>query len=487
MSLKTILIHIAVIFITFSTFAQKSSLSKKNAKRTKTKDKSTFYKNNASGDENTQKHYNLKSPKFDASKNTTKVDISKAKKKKSSAEMNSNTGDIAPKIEWMRDYPGNSPDIMQDDKLRQTRRKHASETINSGDVYKNPAKNRAVTVGKYGAPIPVNSQDDIPKTKRTNKQRELSGSATGDLEGYYERQLATRKRKGKEAGNFNWTTPTDYVKDDLNREKTSDKEMGANSGDLEGYYERQLATRKRKGQEAGSFTWTTPTDYVKDDLNKEKTSDKEMGANSGDLEGYYERQLATRKRKGKEAGSFTWVTKTDYIKDDIAKQKALDKEIYNNTGDIIGGYIEKRNRERENNKKIISYVGNIDYEKIKKRSRETDALQHSFTGDILSKSVKAKKNDIRTRTRQMTSHEGDRVVASRKKGMHPSSVYLGGKNKESLAEKEKYRKKMVKKARRDKGIEDPEYFKKPVPKPKYDEKEWEIWELKSRPAEYFTK
>jgi hypothetical protein len=61
--------------------------------------------------------------------------------------------------------------------------------------------------------------------------------------------------------------------------------------------------------------------------------------------------------------------------------------------------------------------------------------------------------------------------------MHPSSVYRGGKVKNSYAAKERFRKRMLKKYGRNDDAETPNYMKKKQKdgKPKYDKREAEIW------------
>jgi hypothetical protein len=75
----------------------------------------------------------------------------------------------------------------------------------------------------------------------------------------------------------------------------------------------------------------------------------------------------------------------------------------------------------------------------------------------------------------MANYEGDIIIRRKKQGMHPSSVWKGGKMKNSYKAKEKYRKRMLKKYGRNEGIEVPNYQKQKVKKPKVDKKESEIW------------
>jgi hypothetical protein len=63
------------------------------------------------------------------------------------------------------------------------------------------------------------------------------------------------------------------------------------------------------------------------------------------------------------------------------------------------------------------------------------------------------------------------------KGSHPSAAWRGGKVKNSYQQKEKYRKRMIKRIGRNKNNLQPNYLRKKnrEEKPTYDTRESEIW------------
>lgn len=138
----------------------------------------------------------------------------------------------------------------------------------------------------------------------------------------------------------------------------------------------------------------------------------------------------------------------------------------------------KREIDHKEMKKVANYSGDIPANFLAKRAkhrREMDKKLANYRGDITVRSLMQRDKKIRKKGKDMANYQGDIIVHKRKKGMHPSSVYRGGKIRNSYQQKEKYRKKMLKKYGRNPGIEDPNYLKKKEARPKYDKRESEIW------------
>ncbi|HEY8400303.1 MAG TPA: hypothetical protein VIK89_03520, partial [Cytophagaceae bacterium] len=171
-------------------------------------------------------------------------------------------------------------------------------------------------------------------------------------------------------------------------------------------------------------------------------------------------------------------------------QRKTSKKISKYQGDIIptesrmegprnsDAYVIAREIDRKKEKQIAKYQGDLPNNYLQKRAkyrREQDKKLANYQGDILVRTLKQRDKQIRKKGKAMANYQGDIIVRKKKEGMHPSSVYRGGKVKNSYTAKEKYRKRMLKKYGRNQGIEDPNYMKKKYKKPKHDKRESEIW------------
>ena len=96
----------------------------------------------------------------------------------------------------------------------------------------------------------------------------------------------------------------------------------------------------------------------------------------------------------------------------------------------------------------------------------------AYTHTSLSAEKKEKRLSKRSQAR--ANYQGDVKLAKGEKDMHPSASYLEGKKKKSFADKEKLRKKELKKSRTRNGGQ-PKVFTEKRKKPKYDTRESEIW------------
>jgi hypothetical protein len=101
----------------------------------------------------------------------------------------------------------------------------------------------------------------------------------------------------------------------------------------------------------------------------------------------------------------------------------------------------------------------------------------AYKGNGLVKSDYKKRKDARKKSKQISRYRGDLLVKKMPKGAHPSSVWRGGKVKNSYQQKEKYRQRMMKRIGRNKNNLQPNYLRKKnrEEKPTYDSRESEIW------------
>ncbi len=244
-------------------------------------------------------------------------------------------------------------------------------------------------------------------------------------------------------------------------ERTSDKEAAGNKGD-------KIDTRPRKMRQ----------------------SNKEMGENSGTIA---VKNANMRKYQGTtSSGNIRVASQVDNrrtaklaanntgdMRVDLSGQRKTAKAIAGNTGSIdMKAVNEARAESRKTQKKIASNEGDIGGNYLARR----EAMRHkkgkeiaSSSGDILVRTLNQRARQIRKKNKDIANYKGDIIVTKRKKGMHPSAVYRGGKVKNSYTAKERYRKRMMKRMRRQKGVEDANYMKQKMRKPKHNKNEAEIW------------
>ena len=160
-------------------------------------------------------------------------------------------------------------------------------------------------------------------------------------------------------------------------------------------------------------------------------------------------------------------------------RRQKDKEQANNSGDISGNYLANRDKMRRmKDKEQANNTGDISLNYLLARDqmrRKKDKEQSEYRGDILVSNLYERERSIRKKSKEIANWQGDIVVNYKKKGMHPSAVYQGGKIQNSYEAKEKLRKQVLKKYGKSKDFEIPNYEKKKEQRPTYDPKEAEIW------------
>ncbi len=178
-------------------------------------------------------------------------------------------------------------------------------------------------------------------------------------------------------------------------------------------------------------------------------------------------------------------------------QRQQSKQMSKYQGDIVpaesnshgplnsGSTVLVREIDRKQEKQRAQYSGDMGNNFLEKRSamrEEKNRQVSSYKGDILVSTLNARARRTRKKSKDMANYRGDLIVKHIKKGMHPSSVYQGGKVKNSYAAKEKYRKKMLKKYGKTEGLEDANWQKEKEKnsRPRYDKREAEIWNLQPK-------
>lgn len=116
------------------------------------------------------------------------------------------------------------------------------------------------------------------------------------------------------------------------------------------------------------------------------------------------------------------------------------------------------------------------YKKQKDARRKSSQISR-FEGRGLVVSAYKKQKDARKKSHEISQYRGDLIVKKQPKGAHPSAAWRGGKVKNTYQQKEKYRKRMMKRIGRNRNDLQPIYLRKKNrdEKPTYDSRESEIW------------
>ena len=365
-------------------------------------------------------------------------------------------------------------------KARTTEQTKSTGDLTPYEKQKGNAFDAAITTPMYPSP----SREDLGI-----RQQELTQN-TGDVDIKVAfRRNFIESEIGIASGAY--TGEIDYKKLSEIREKrkAANKEMTSNTGDIAGVYEKMKKTRKEKAEEVRDYRGKLDYSILAKRQEHEKEADREMFSNTGDIAGVYEKMKKTEKEKAIQVREYRGTYNYDILKDRKELRKQKEEEIAKNTGDIVGSYVDMRNRWKEQNKKIENYRGKIDYDVLKKQKDRMIALDkeiYSNTGDILTVSLEKKKSRLKEKSRKATWYEGDMIVTKRTKSNHPSAVYIEARDSKSVEAKEKMRKKLLKRSRHHRDKEDPSYMKKETPRPRYDVREYEIWESKTREGDGFS-
>jgi hypothetical protein len=417
--------YISIIFLLISSyaFAQKSPNSKEKGKKYDKKVKDL--KDNSAGDEGTFKNYKNKGARPEAKVKVKKVNLTPGAVKKKSADL-------------LENGTGDRPAL--------------------GDPFRPINKASAI-------PAKIQFIDDNKVIERSRAQ-EMKTDGSGDLD--FKKREKINLTKG--------IRTMEVIDKQPEITKRNGHEAASSPGDVsEPVWKGKLNTEKENGKKAGSFRGKLNASLL--DKSKMKTDDRKMGQNQGDLPGAYERMLKSEKDNARKQANFEGKT---LARKGTSKEKS--REMTMNQGDIVGGYIAMRNREKDKSKQIANYTGRIDLVKINTNVKESSHKQATHTGKILAvnTSKTAEGNNMRSRMKKFSDYKGEIAITGHRKGSHPSSSYQGGRTSESLDARNRLRKAAIKKARRDRSVEDPAYMKKKDSRPRYETEEYKIWENKTR-------
>jgi len=320
------------------------------------------------------------------------------------------------------------------------------------------------------------------KGRRKSLNLEI-GSNVGDLQGLYQQTRETEKKNAGIVRDYKGNSDYGILANQLAHKKEVNREMGSNQGDIAGGYEQMREKEKVGAIKVRDYKGSISYGILAKQVAHEKDLDREMGSNQGDIAGGYEQMRDKEKVGAIKVRDFKGTYDYDVLGDREAMRKEKETEIAKNTGDIIGSYMDMRKRWKEKSEKIKDYRGEVDYSVLKKNKDKMLALgkeMYSNTGDVLTVSLEKKKATMREKSRKATGYEGDMVVTKRTRSNHPSAVYIEAKDSKSMEAKERLRKQFLKKARYHREKEDPKYMQNEFPRPRYDEREYQIWESKTR-------
>lgn len=271
---------------------------------------------------------------------------------------------------------------------------------------------------KSNSAAPKNETKYADKSQRTRKASKEAGESVGDV-----------KVKGEKRQDLSDTKQ--QVRVDNSGKNKNNKAMAESSGDILVNYKSKRQNDKAMAQSTGD---------IRVDYSDQRKNSKSIANYRGEDYSIYE----SRAEGPRNSGAMVVARELD--------RKKM-KEMANSEGDIGGNYLAKRTAMRHKKGKEIA----------------------NSSGDILVRTLNQRAKKIRKKNKEMANYKGDIIVTKRKKGMHPSAVYRGGKVKNSYTAKERYRKRMMKKLNRQKGAEDPNYMKQKGGRPKHDKREAEIW------------
>ncbi|TAG52447.1 MAG: hypothetical protein EAZ27_12285 [Cytophagales bacterium] len=494
--------------------AQKSTISQKNEKRFKKGEKSKEIKENASGDESVYKNYNNKAPIYDPNKKVKKIDVTQQKIKQKSIENSSNQGDVINNEKfgvnsksYLNPVPAaDKPLIPKESRKKKTKELKANS---EGDI--NSIEKFGVNSPTYLNPVDQGGRPADPKLLRKRKASELKANSEGDINsnekfgvnsptylnpvdqgGRPADPKLLRKRKASELkanseGDINssekfgvnsptYLNPVEQGGPDIDPKYVRKKraaEMKENAtGDLDVKQKRKLNLTQ------GLKVFELNDKYPE----LRRKNGREAASSGGDVEEIYQIRQYIEEYMSRLQSQESGLVDADVLKKLKKHRESYDKEMFNNSGDVNGTSRVKLDLEKSKSSISSSFSGktNVDLKARNKKIKDDSHILATNTGDILLKSIKSKENDNRAKTKRATSFMGDFIVSRARKGSHPSSVYLSGNSEKSIKDKEKLRKKYLRKSRKNQGIEDPSYMKKDIQKPKFNEEEYKIWEVRGR-------
>mgnify|MGYP000162139456 CR=1 FL=1 len=303
-------------------------------------------------------------------------------------------------------------------------------------------------------------------------------------------QLSAQKKAERTSDKESATTSGDRVDRRSQKARKGNKESAKSSGDVKANNNAKVAQGTTSGGDVRvknaslKTQGTTSSGDVKVSNNKDVNKNSKQAANNtGDIRVDNSDERRTAKAVANYSGD---------IRVDNSEARQKSKSISKYSGDLdysvyesrsegprnSGSMVLAREIDRKTQKKIANNEGDIGNNFLERRAnmrhKKSKEIANS-SGDILVRTLNQRAKKIRKKNKEMANYKGDIIVTKRKKGMHPSAVYRGGKVKNSYTAKERYRKRMMKRMRRKQGIEDANYMKQKQRQPKHNKNEAEIW------------
>ncbi len=186
------------------------------------------------------------------------------------------------------------------------------------------------------------------------------------------------------------------------------------------------------------------------------------------------KQIRRHQQLAKDHGAFQGHIKVPHPRIQEMKENANSKKIGNAKGAVTYKVRSPKNEVRHQNqvsRKVGMYAGAI-------KIRKNEELEHSFSfhqGHVKVPTRKHQTRIMQKLSREVHQFNGALRVRKAGKDMHPSVSYLKSKTKNSYEQKEKYRKWKIKWHGWFKSKDQPKHLKTKSKKPRYDNKEKEIW------------
>lgn len=287
----------------------------------------------------------------------------------------------------------------------------------------------------------------VPKRKLFGKERRKSSEMRSSDKGQTKLSGKEKNKKASKSKELNEGSKLEYKisKKELNRERTTSEEASSSDKGM-----RKVSRSERGSAERAS------KDIAEGDKISRKVS---------------KRSLKREELKSKE------ISEADKLNYKVSKRQLnraennsramadSDKRMYKISRRTLG-------REERKSKDILNYKAGYLNTKAERRARIRSFFR---PGDYPPNTPEEKIAKARRNSKLAYEYKGDIVVRRKNKNMHPSSAYQGGKVKNSYNQKERHRKRMLKRSRGNKKENLPRFMRKKESKPRYDDVEKGLW------------
>lgn len=376
-----------------------------------------------------------------------------------------------------RKFDGNTPKPQSTKSLAKEIKKNSSGDIKAGTPQEREYKQVKNSVDSRSFQGNTKVVESQYKKQNTKDMGNYSGDkkyiTKGEKEAaYISRSVGERQFTGNlKTDNLSHLSKKESNKKEMQKYATGDLKYMTKGEKQDAYIDRTKDQREFSGNiKEGNLAH----------LEKRKEIKREMERYKGNVNASNYAHLQKREENKKEmekyaTGDLKYLTKEQK---DKAYQKRT-QEMRSYQGNIDVGNLAHLIKRAEIKKDMERYsTGDIDLRDIEKRAqqrREKAKKVASYSGSIRTKDLENWRKSIRKKEKDIANFQGNIRVEKRKKGQHPSAVYRGGKIANSYTQKEKMRKKMLKKYGRKGDIDMPAHLKDQPKKAKYNRDESEIW------------